>query len=89
MSREFDESVGKYTDENWTLSERLGTFCNTPEEIHTFMDGFYRGFVEWRFKVNPELPDKEKAYFQGAFILGVICKVIFIVLIGKYIWAFI
>lgn len=84
--REYDEEVGKYTDENWSISERLGTFCNTPEEIHTLVDGIYMGFIEWRLRGTPTLPKKERAYFQGGFILGVICKVLLILLIGKYIW---
>lgn len=79
----YDEKIGKFESESWSLLEKLSTFCDTPMETHIFIDGVYTGFVEWRGVMRLELPLEEKHYFQSGFILGVIAKIVVILFMGK------
>jgi hypothetical protein len=75
--------IEKSESEDWTWKEKLGTFLSTPDEIHTFIDGYYTGFVEWRGTSRPQLPEKEKHYFEGGFLLGVVSKFAVIIYFGN------
>lgn len=61
----------------------LGTFANTPAEVHALAHGLFWGLFTrpWRVHPGEMIPDNEDAqaeshYFRGAFIVGAVLQLL-------------
>lgn len=79
-------------DEEWDRKKTVGTFCNTPSEVHMFFMGFYCSWyslparlpVDVTASLQEEYQNERQYFYGGEWV----ARIVQICLLCTIIWLF-